>query len=201
MKIVVIKSDHSEVPLAEIRTDGQVLDFVVDNTDGQLPQLFQNSYERMTNIVGKSSHLQISEPEKATVNLLRYVMNNGDVVEITSDGHTVILNGSLLSIEEKNALFEAFRRGELRVSSKTDIQQAIPIMPTSPKITAPIEKQMISPAIMQVIRKDQQKKDQDMMLASKDFDQEIEDADLSGAEDAGWVKKLLYHLKYGGSNV
>ena len=88
MKVYVIKSDYSEVPLAEVRTDGDTVDFVVDNTNGKLPQMVQSSLPKLRMLCDNSSHMRLEEPKKATVNLLRYVMDNGDVVEITSDGHT-----------------------------------------------------------------------------------------------------------------
>lgn len=202
IKIVVIKSDHSEVPLAEIRTDGRVLDFVVDNTDGQLPELFQNSYERMQQVVGKSSHMQMETPKKQTVNLLRYVMNNGDVVEITTDGHTCLLNGDMIDEDTKNALFAAVKRGEIKVSRKTDIQQALPIMPTPepPQEAAPV-KTGINPELRDTIKKEQAEADKNKQMATRQYDAEIENAQLHEAEDADWTRKMMYWLKYGDENV
>ena len=198
IKVVVIKSDYSEVPLAEIRSDGRILDFVVDNTDGELPKLFQNSFEKMKQVVGKSSHMQMEEPQKATVNLLRYVMNNGDVVEITTDGHTCLLNGEMIDEDTKNALFAAVKRGEIKVSRKTDIQQALPIIPSTqpPQEVKPV-KTGLSPALMDMVQKEQQEADTNKKMASKKYDQDIEDAQLHEAEDADWTRKMMYWLKYG----
>jgi len=197
MKVVVIKSDYSEIPLAEIRTDGDALDFVVDNTNGQLPKLFQNSYPKMQQVVGNSSHLTMSEPTKATVNLLRYVMDNGDVVEITSDGHTVILNGHLLPQEEKDALFNAFTRGEIKVARKTDVQQALPVVPANPPPDFHSPKAKINDTVLGMVEKDQQKHDDDREMASREYDPAIDEANLSGAEDQDWTKELMRWLKYG----
>jgi len=197
MKIIVIKSDHSEVPLAEIRTDGQRLEFVVDNTNGKLPRLFANSYARMEHVVKESSHLQIENPKKATVNLLRYVMDNGDVVEITSDGHTVILNGNLLSQEEKDALFQAFSRGDIKVARKTDVAQAVPVMPQKPQIEQSQAKKKFDSVTMGKIQKSQNEAARAEEMSSPDYDNEIESADLSGAEDKDWTKNMMYWLKYG----
>lgn len=197
MKILVVKSDHSEVPLAEIRTDGRVLDFVVDNTNGKLPKLFQNSFERMNQVVQGSSHMSIEQPQKATVNLLRYVMNNGDVVEITSDGHTCLLNGNILSQQEKDALFAAVKRGEIKVTRKTDAQQAIPVIPSAPpQQQKPIDLKLNS-GIMDMVDKDQQAADKAQRLASKQYDQQIEEAQIHEAEDKDWTRKMMYWLKYG----
>jgi hypothetical protein len=200
MKIFVIKSEHSEVPLAEVRTDGRVLDFVVDNTHGKLPELFQNSYEKMIQVVQKSSYMTLEQPKKATVNLLRYVLDNGDVVEITSDGHTALLNGNLLGQEEKDALFVAIKRGEIKVSRKTDIQQAVPVLPSAPpQVSKPVKIQSDS-AMMDMVKKEQAAADQAQKLASKKYDQDIEDAQLHEAEDKDWTRKMLYWLKYGDDN-
>jgi hypothetical protein len=197
MKVIVITSDHSEVPLAELRTDGTLLDFVVDNTNGQLPKMFQNNYQRMVDVVRKSSHMKISQPDHATVNLLRYVMDNGDSVEITSDGHTVVLNGKLLDQDEKDALFNAVKRGELKVARKTDIQQAIPVLPSSQpsEQMKPINTKLSS-SIMQSIQSDQDKREEAQRMSDSSHDEEIENADLHGAEDKEWVKQMMYWLKY-----
>ena len=197
MKVVVIKSDYSEIPLAEIRTDGDALDFVVDNTKGQLPKLFQNSYPKMQQVIGNSSHMTMSEPTKATVNLLRYVMDNGDVVEITSDGHTVILNGHLLPQEEKDALFNAFTRGEIKVARKTDVQQALPVVPSNPPTGFSEPKGKMNPTVLGMVEDDQDKKDTAREMATREYDPAIDDAHLSDAEDADWTKELMRWLKWG----
>jgi hypothetical protein len=200
MKIFVIKSDYSDVPLAEIRTDGRVLDFVVDNTNGKLPDLFQNSYQRMIQVVQKSSHLTIEQPKKATVNLLRYVMDNGDVVEITSDGHTCMLNGDLIDQETKDALFAAIKRGDIKVARKTDIQEALPIVSTPPLAEQAPAKPVnvsLSSGVLDMINKQQAERERNQKLASKKYDQDIENARLHQAEDKEWTRKMMYWLKYG----
>ena len=87
MKVYVLKSDYSDVPLAEVRESGGIIDFVVDNTEGKLPARVGKSMQALQQYVNGSSHMRLEGATKATVNLLRYVMTNGDVVEITSDGH------------------------------------------------------------------------------------------------------------------
>ncbi len=200
MKIFVVKSDYSEVPLAEIRTDGRVLDFVVDNSHGKLPALFQNSYQKMIQATQKSSHLTLEQPKKATVNLLRYVMDNGDVVEITSDGHTCMLNGDIIDQDTKDALFAAVKRGELKVARKTPIQQALPLLPTQEapeqEPAKPTEVKM-SGGVMDMIKKQQADADKNQKLASKKYDQDIENAKLHAAEDKDWTRRMMYFLKYG----
>ena len=200
MKVFVVKSSSSEVPLAEVRVEGDMMEFIVDNTQGKIPAKVGRSYAALVKFVGKSSHLSITSPQKATVNLLRYVMDNGDSVEITSDGHTVILNGKLLDQNEKDALFVAFRRGDIKVSRKTDIQQAIPVLPPSPPLPPPV-KTKLSPAIMQKIAEEQDQKDRSAKMSDASYDDEIENMSLVGAEDKEWTKQMLYWLRYGGQNV
>jgi len=197
MKVLVIKSDYSDVPLAEVRTDGRVIEFVVDNTNGKLPSKIGTSFQALQAFVKNSSHMTISEATKATVNLLRYVMNNGDVVEITSDGHTVMLNGNLLGQEEKDALFAAVKRGEIKVARKTDISQAMPVMPPTPQPEMKPVKMRLSPEILDKIKSDQDKQKEIEEMNNASHDQEIEDAELHDAEDKEWTRRMMYWLKYG----
>jgi hypothetical protein len=200
MKVYVIKSDHSEVPLAEVRTDGDTAHFVVDNTNGKLPQMVQSSLPKLRAICDNSSHMHMEEPKTATVNLLRYVMDNGDVVEITSDGHTVMLNGHLLPQEEKDALFNAFTRGEIKVARKTDVQQALPVLPSNPPSEYAKPQSKMNPTVLGMIEDDQDKKDTAREMATRDYDPAIDDAELSDVEDADWTKELMRWLKYGDKN-
>ena len=197
MKIYVIKSDTSPIPLAEIRVVGDTLEFIVDNTQGALPTKLHNSFANLKKYLKGSSHLFLEEPKKATVNLLRYVMDNGDVVEITSDGHTVVLNGNILAEPEKNALFAAFKRGEIKVSRKTEVQDALPILPTPPPVQQPMIKPKLDPEIMAMIKSDQDKRDDAAAMSSATYDHEIEQKSLHDAEDKEYVRKMLYFLKYG----
>lgn len=197
MKVFVVKSDYSQIPLAEVRQEGDIIDFVVDNTSGNLPKQVGRSFQALLQHVQNSSHLSIEEPKKATVNLLRYVMNNGDVIELTSDGHTCILNGQLLSQEEKDALFNAVRRGDIKVARKTDVQAAIPVVPSSPPPPKREVRGKISPTVLGMIEQQQKEEQKNKMLGSKDYDAEIDDADLDQAEDKDWTRDLMRWLKYG----
>lgn len=200
MKILIIRSSHSEVPLAEIRTDGRIIDFVVDNTNGKLPRLVGKDLSSLKKLVARSSHLSIEDTSGPTVNFLRYLLNNGDVVEVTTDGRTALLNGKLLSEEEKQAIFEAVRRGDLKVERKADPSKPIPVMPT-PKIKTPQinESDTFRSQIIQEIEEMNRKKAEMNSINSKDYDAEIETMDLRGAEDPEYIKKLMYRLKYGES--
>lgn len=108
MKIYQITSDTTKIPLAEIRTDGNAVHFIVDNTDGMLPADVKNSFERLKQIVKTSHHLKIQEPELPTTNLLRYVLSDGNVVEITTDGKTCMLNGKIIDDKQKKSFSMQF---------------------------------------------------------------------------------------------
>src|SRR5271157_5333002 len=130
MKLFTITSEYSKAPLAEIRTDGRRLEFIVDNTAGMLPKMAQNSFQVLEHIVSQSSHLEMHEPVVPTVSLLRYILDNGDVVEVTADGKTALVNGRLLNPQEQKALFDSIKRKELKVTRRADMANAVPVMPT-----------------------------------------------------------------------
>jgi hypothetical protein len=129
-------------------------------------------------------------------------MDNGDVVEITTDGHTAILNGILLNTEEKDVLFQSIKRGELKVAHKADPTKPVPVFPSLPakqKEENPVKSE-ISPGMMEAIKDRQSSLAKMRSMSSKSYDYEIENGDYSGAEDPEYCKKLLYALRYGDSN-
>ena len=201
IKIYIVTSRHSELPLAEVRTDGVGLDFVVDNTDGRLPQMVRKSFKRLKEIVFKSSHLHLDEPTKPTAHLLRYLLDNGDLIEITTDGKTAILNGKLLQENEKNAIFNAVRSGELKVAQRTNLQSAIPILPSkkpdASKETKPV---LTDKSLLDFIAQKNKERDKLRSLSSSDYDHDLEKIDLSDldtADDEGVCRNMLYYIKYG----
>jgi hypothetical protein len=143
------------------------------------------------------------EDSEPTVNLLRYVLDNGDVVEVTTDGHTAILNGKLLGSEEKSALFVAIKRGEIKVARKADPSKPIPVFPTPTaqggQITNPVKSE-VSQGMIDAIRQRQSSLSKMRSLSSKSYDYEIENGDYAGAEDPSYCKEILYALRYGDSN-
>jgi hypothetical protein len=197
VKIIIVKSSRTPVPLAEIRTDGKNIDFVVDNTEGSLPEQCEGRYENLLKIVSHSSHLSLEQPEKSTVGYFRYILDTGDVVEITSDGKTAALNGKLLSDHERTMLFEAIKRKEIQVKKKADIEKPIPIFsfpkdrPTEPK------KEKFDSEILESIKNYYDNLDKAKNKNSKEYDQELEDIAKKDAEDPEGCRQLLYALKYG----
>src|ERR1700676_1213693 len=128
MKLFTVTSEYSKAPLAEIRTDGRRLEFIVDNTAGMLPKLAINFFQRLQAVVEQSSHMEMHEPKVPTVSLLRYILDNGDVVEVTADGKTALVNGRLLNQQEQKALFDSIKRKELKVTRRADMAGAVPVM-------------------------------------------------------------------------
>lgn len=198
MKVYVIKSQNSETPLAEVRTDGNAVDFVVDNTEGMLPQQVAGSFTRLQAIVRTSHHLSMEEPKEATANLIRYVMNNGDVIEITTDGRTCMLNGKLIDDKAKNALFQAIRRGDLQVARKAD--EPVPVIPTP----APAMKQPETPEVghrsKEVISMLADMRDRQRDLEenyTQIDDPSIDDKDYAYSDDPEFSKNLARRAKYG----
>lgn len=206
MKVYLIKSKTSAVPLAEVRTDGTQVEFIVDNTGGELPTTVGKSLAKLQQMVEHSSHLEMTEPEVATSHLLRYVLNNGDVVEITTDGTTVMVNGTLLDEQQKVALFNAIKIGKLSVTRRADISNPVPVMP-SPQMAPP--KMTKLPTIhmnRDLIHATAKHRELEHAMAKRGKvfnDLQIENANYSGDEAPDFTKKIWYALKYGGgtSNV
>ena len=195
MKIYVIKSSYHSEPLATVRTDGTNLDWVEDNTDGKLPASVPN-LQRLKQMCSNSSHLTMEEPSDQKIGLLRYVMANGDIVEITSDGASAMLNGTLLDEEHKSALMTAIANGGIKVAHKADTRQSIPIMATPTQSKLPERKPEIDADEMKAIQHHRQKENKSAKSDSSDHDSRIEDMDF-GDTDAAMGKSLMYQLKYG----
>lgn len=200
MKVLIIKSTHADAPLAEIRTDLRLIDWITDSTDGALPEATQNSYQRLVSIINSSSHLSMEEPKMPVAHLLRYVLDNGDVAEITTDGKTCLLNGKLLTLEHKNALFAAIARKEVNVTRKADITRPIPVMPAQAPKQQPQRKSSHKPGVEAAISAELKKQAKLHASSTIDYDHKIENMNLSHISDyqeREKVKELAYALKYG----
>jgi hypothetical protein len=209
MQVYVISSEVSSTPLAEIRTDGKRIEFLVDNTNGKLPKTVQGSMDRLKQIVENSSHLKMTQPKEATAEVLRYIMTNGDIVEITTDGKTAELNGELLSEDEKKALFEAIRSGELSIARKADTSKPIPVLPKPAPSGPSMQDQQAQQDQQDNVGKfdvakvndlkdyqEQQRKERNR--GNKNFDETIEKSVReSNEDDKGFLRHIMYALKYG----
>lgn len=208
LKTYKIVSSHDSVPLAQIRTDGQVVEFIVDNTNGSLPSQLKSMDERkstmmpnLQKIVSGAYHLKLEEDDSFVPQVMRYILENGDVAEITTDGLTAALNGELLTDDEKRALFDAIKRGEIKVAKDENtngqpVPAGTPAMPIKP--SAPEKKPLVSREFIQGLAKVHEEQAKQKSKASANHDPDIENMEFSDeVADKGFAKNLAYILKYG----
>lgn len=196
MELYVIKSMYSKMPLAEIRTDGKNIDWIMDNTNGKLAATAKGDFVRLKNAVDKSHHLEMTAPDKNTLGILRYSLENGDIVEMTTDGKTALLNGKLMSEAEKAGLMSAIASGKVKVKNKADIGSPLPIAPKIiPENEKPSEK--MDDGIHKAIKKMHKKREAVNYGDSRYRDQRIDSMDFSETECPEMGRQLLYLLKYG----
>lgn len=199
LKTYNLLSSGSSYPLAQIRTDGNNISIVSDNTPDGLASKVK-TFKDLVRLVNKSSVLSLEEGTDTIIHILRYVMDNGDVVEMTEDGKTAILNGTLLNESEQNALFEAIKRKEINVAHKTDSSspiQMLPPMKVMPKAESS-QSTEISKGMLESIKRSQSQLQSIRSMSTKSYDYEIENGNYDDSEDPAYVKKMLYKLKYGG---
>ena len=199
LQIWVVKSDRSEAPLAEIRTDGKNLEFMADNTNGRLPKLVQKSFDKLRALVNRSSHLMLEQHDKPIANLLSFVLSNGDIAEITTDGRTCMLNGTLLSDEEKEALFQAIQSGEISVSRKADSrpEPVFPMPISAPKLALPKIKPPIDQNMVQSFEDRRKQEEKARQQATHNYDPLIEKMNFSDMISPELTKQLAYGLIHG----
>jgi hypothetical protein len=204
MKVYIITSLTSKIPLVEFRTDGNAIDITVDNTDGKFSSMVGTSFAKVKALVAKSSNLEMKEPSEPSAYLLRYLLENGDVIEITTDGKTAILNGRLLEEAEKNAIFVAIRSGELKVSRRANIAQPIPVVPSPPKEDQTyklIERQPLDRSLIAMAREQNEAVAEMRAQANRANDDMIENMDLSDLDtpdDEAMTRGMIYYVRHGG---
>jgi hypothetical protein len=195
IKIVKIVSDMSAVPIAEVRTDGEQIEFIVDNTNGELPHTVGRSFSKLQNFIANSSHLRAEESKEATAHFVRYLMNNGEVIEMTTDQKTILVNGVLLDEPQKNALFQMLNSGTIKIVSSSDETKPIPVpsVPNTKKLEPIREPREV------IHYKSEEKKRLEALQkrATPKYDPEIEHSDYSSVDNPEFTKKLWYFLKYG----
>lgn len=196
MELYAIKSMYSKMPLAEIRTDGKNIDWVMDNTNGKLAATAKGDFVRLKNVIDKSHHLQMTPPDKNTLGMLRYSLENGDVIEMTTDGKTALLNGKLMTEAEKTGLMAALNSGKLKVKHKADLETPIPLKPkVIPQNEEPSRE--FDEGMHKAIRKAKEKKADKNAGGTRSRDPRIDSIDFSGSECPAMGRNLLYLLKYG----
>ncbi|RLF66859.1 MAG: hypothetical protein DRN30_01370 [Thermoplasmata archaeon] len=197
MELHVIMSSYSELPLAEIRTDGINIDWVLDNTDGKLSRMAGGDFSRLKFIVDKSHHLTMKTPDGATPGILRYSLENGDIVEITTDGKTALLNGKILPEDEKMGLMSALGSGKIKIKNKADIERPLPITPRATKSYKKPAPQKMDSRVHKSIAKVHKKKRDSESTNSRHSDKKIDAVDFTGTSCPDFGRQLLYLLKYG----
>lgn len=113
---IILGSTHHMGPLAEIRTDGHILEIIQDYTGGKITKDLKGSYERLQKLIRKTSHLTVSITDDLKLQLQKFHLDTGDVIEVTQDGKTALLNGALVPDLLKGLLFDALNEG--KVSAK-----------------------------------------------------------------------------------
>jgi hypothetical protein len=202
VQIFVIRSDLSPVPLAEVRTDGKSVEFVVDNSNGELPKVSQGLLQNLRSFCGNSSHLTMEQSSENIAHFVRYMLNNGEVVELSTDHKTVLINGKLLDEQHKEILFDMIRTGEVKVTSSSNEAYPVPSIP-APKPAQPAstvsEHHVRIKTALQLMKQEQARRDEMMKWSSPDYDPEIESADFSSMDNYGadFTKKLWYFMRYG----
>lgn len=195
MKIYNIYSGYHDKILASVYTDGTNLEWVVDNTGGKLPKSVPN-LQRLQAMCSGSSHMHMEEPASSGIGLLRYVMENGDIVEVTSDGTSAMLNGRLLDDQHKSALLQAIANGGVRVAQRADTRNPMPILPTPKQSKLPGRKSGVSPEFIEAGTKANQTQSKRDARDNSEYDARIEKMDF-GQNEPEIGKSLMYHLKYG----
>lgn len=195
----------SDVPLAQFRTDGYVIDVIKDNTNGDLfdhilrPTIDKRKqFQLISDLVNNSPYLYMDRDDTPIPAILRYVLSNGDVVEITTDGLTALLNGKILNNDEKKELMHAIVSKEISVESKTDPTQPIPV-PTLKIDDDPIKLTTISSDLKQKIVDESIQESKKFINSTKAYDHDIEQIDFSeyNHDVIKYAKCLAYYLKYG----
>jgi len=202
MELYVITSTHSPVPLAEVRTDGTNIDWILDNTRGKLIRMSGGVWERLKFIIEQSSHLEMKTPSEATVGLLRYSLENGDIVEITTDGKTAQLNGQIISEGEKSVLMQAISSGQIKIKGKADIARPMVIAPQTktPEMEEERKSEKVTESYLSSVERSRGKAESAASTDNEKYDKKIESIDFSGSVFPALGKQLLYLLKYGEDN-
>jgi hypothetical protein len=122
VKVYLLKSGAKV--LAEVRTDGSGYELFNDSTDGRVDRMARGSFKRLLEAVGRSSYLSLSLKRDQLPGILRYRLDTGDIIEMTTDGCTAVRNGQLLSQQEKDALLREIAYGRVTVVDKQDVAAA-----------------------------------------------------------------------------
>jgi hypothetical protein len=202
METYIIKSTESKVIVAKIRTDGKRVQFILDNTKGELPKKAGDDFSKLQNFINQSSHLELQKDDLKNYSIIRYLLNNGDVVEVTNDLKTMFVNGTLLSDIEKQQLLNLLATNQLQVASQDGSSLPISValkqvQENSTTNTEIRQKPRLNPTYLKYMLEYVRNQDRLDKMSNANYDYNIESQDYSDAEDPDFVKKMLYLFKYG----
>jgi len=202
METYIIKSTESKVIVAKIRTDGKRVQFILDNTKGELPKKAGDDFSKLQNFIHQSSHLELQKDDLKNYSIIRYLLNNGDVVEVTNDLKTMFVNGTLLSDIEKQQLLNLLATNQLQVASQDGSSLPISValkqvQENSTTNTEIRQKPRLNPTYLKYMLEYVRNQDRLDKMSNANYDYNIESQDYSDAEDPDFVKKMLYLFKYG----
>lgn len=196
IKIFQIMSNAK--PLAEIRTDGRKYEVFDDRTDGAIERMGGGDWPTLVRRLKLSSALRLRIKREGNPGILRYMLDSGDVAEVTTDGRTAILNGDILSEQQKNALMAAIANGQVTVTHKQQIAKPSPLGeaisepagPFSPTDSGRSERQAR-------FRAGAERSKAKKSNYNKNYDPSIDNMPTAGLEWPEHAKHMAYLLKYG----
>lgn len=196
LETYILTSDYGSKPLAAIRVVGDKYELTLDNTMGKVDRLGQGSFSRLRTSVEKSSHMHLTEDDTPVPQYHRYLLNNGDVVEITADGKTAVLNGELLAEDAKNQLLDMLATNQIEVQHGRDDQPmtALPIVRQQKRKVVRNARKMDN-GLLGGIEERRMEQDRVAKRCSIQYDPILEDAQFSTL-DPEFTKTLGYGLKY-----
>lgn len=185
LKIQEIKSNHSSIPLGQIRTDGNQLEWIVDNYN--LQAQFQ-TYSELKAYVDSSSTMSLVDFAGEVPTLRNFSLSTGDTLTVTSDGKTALINGKLISQAQKDQLQDMIDSGKIKVMGEG---AQLPVMKEKKPA---IQKRKLD--FTQLSNSMRQKESEKAKKGSVHHDPEIEEAYGDSYENA-LAKNLSYLNKYG----
>lgn len=198
MKALLIKSSQTDEIMAEIRTDGHSCQFIMDKTNGKIPDLFAKGLTDGINKIDESDSLEIVN--NPNVKSHTYVLTNGDVIVITTDGKNACLNGKLLSPENFNKMHKLLAEGKLKVSKKANMDYPDELQGIARPVQSPIKDTRQERFENSLANFAQQK--QKIGSFSNKYDPNIDQMDFPELDKNmhDMMKKIIYDAVYGAKN-
>lgn len=199
MKIFNIISNIDDKKLAEIRTDKESAQTLLDQTGGKIEAMFSKGFEKGKKLVENSSAIRIERYDGQTIRIYRYLLENGDMVVITSDGQTLSLNGKLLDANHKQRFLEILASGQIKVSKKSD-----PVNLASFYQPKPVD--MMEQERQEILRRKYEShaltvSQNPLPTFSSKRDPRLDHIAKQEKHDQKFAKKLSYLLMYGDKNA